>query len=170
MSDFSPILVLQIKICIKPDRHGKGSNKIWETLSFWRNIFNYGAIWLQTLICNRLNPRYEMQAVWLSIQRNHPFAYERLFLWRHMHRGYDLLYPRQSLRLALRWHLCAQRVEEGGTGRHWVWTELHSCWEMESRFPFLLGCLPDSRTVSFCFSFSHVTRYAPLWKKKLMAR
>ena len=23
MSDFSPILVLQIKICIKPDRHGK---------------------------------------------------------------------------------------------------------------------------------------------------
>lgn len=28
MSDFSPILVLQIKICIKPDRHGKGSNKI----------------------------------------------------------------------------------------------------------------------------------------------
>ena len=26
MSDFSPILVLQIKICIKPDRHGKGSN------------------------------------------------------------------------------------------------------------------------------------------------
>ena len=40
MSDFSPILVLQIKICIKPDRHGKGSNKIWETLSFWRN-FSY---------------------------------------------------------------------------------------------------------------------------------
>ena len=28
-----------------------------------------------------------MQAVWLSIQRNHPFAYERLFLWRLMHRG-----------------------------------------------------------------------------------
>ena len=87
MSDFSPILVLQIKICIKPDRHGKGSNKIWETLSFWRNFFNNGAIWLQSLICNRLNSRYEMQAVWLSIQRNHPFAYERLFLWRLMHRG-----------------------------------------------------------------------------------
>ena len=87
MSDFSSILVLQIKICIKPDRHGKGSNKIWETLSFWRIFFNNGAIWLQSLICNRLNPRYEMQAVWLSIQRNHPFAYERLFLWRLMHRG-----------------------------------------------------------------------------------
>ena len=28
MSAFSLILVLQIKICIKPDRHGKGSNKI----------------------------------------------------------------------------------------------------------------------------------------------
>ena len=27
MSDFSPILVLQIKIWIKPDRHGKDSNK-----------------------------------------------------------------------------------------------------------------------------------------------
>ena len=50
MSDFSPILVLQIKICIKPDRHGKGSNKIWETLSFWRNFFNNGAIRLQSLI------------------------------------------------------------------------------------------------------------------------
>ena len=98
-----------------------------------------------------------MQAVWVSIQWNHPldfirpflamtipeqahhcssgltkpFAYERLFLWRHMHRGYDLLYPRQLLRFALRWHLCAQRVKEGGTRRHWVWTELHSCWEME---------------------------------------
>ena len=87
MLDFSPILVLQIKICIKPDRHGKGSNKIWETLSFWRYFSNNGAIWFQALICNRLNPRYEMQAVWLSIQRNHPFAYERLFLWRLMHRG-----------------------------------------------------------------------------------
>ena len=32
---------------------------------------------------------------------------------------------------------------------------------MEGRFPFLLGCLPDSRTVSFCFSFGHVARYAP---------
>ena len=81
MSDFSPILVLQIKICIKPDRYGKGSNKIWEALSFWRNFFNNGAIWLQALICNRLNPRYEMQAVWLSIQRNHPFSDERLFLF-----------------------------------------------------------------------------------------
>ena len=80
MSDFSPILVLQIKICIKPDRHSKGSNKIWESLSFWRHFFNNAAIWLQALICNRLNPRYEMQAVWLSIQRNHPFAYERLSL------------------------------------------------------------------------------------------
>ena len=36
MSDFSPILVLQIKICIKPDRHGKGSNKIRQTLSIGR--------------------------------------------------------------------------------------------------------------------------------------
>ena len=39
----------------------------------------------KSLICNRLNPRYEMQAVWLSIQRNHPFAYERLLLWRLMY-------------------------------------------------------------------------------------
>ena len=40
MSDFSPILVLQIKICIKPDRHGKGSNKICETLSPFGGIFS----------------------------------------------------------------------------------------------------------------------------------
>ena len=38
MSDFSPILVLQIKICIKPDRHGKGSNKS-EKLSPFGGIF-----------------------------------------------------------------------------------------------------------------------------------
>ena len=31
-------------------------------------------------------PWYEMQTVWLSIQRNHPFAYERLFLRPLMHR------------------------------------------------------------------------------------
>ena len=67
----------------------------------------------KSLICNRLNPRYEMQTVWLPIQRNHPldfirpflamtipeqahhcssgltkpFAYKRLILWRIMHRG-----------------------------------------------------------------------------------
>ena len=69
MSEFSPILVLQIKICIKPDRPRNDRNKIWETLSFWRDFFNNGAIWLQALICNQLNPRYDMQAVWLSIQR-----------------------------------------------------------------------------------------------------
>ena len=51
MSDFSPILVLQIKICIKPDRHGKGSNKIWETLSFWRNFSNYASLWRFLLRC-----------------------------------------------------------------------------------------------------------------------
>ena len=43
--------MLQIKICIKPDRLSKDSNKIWESLSFWRNYFNNGAIWLQALIC-----------------------------------------------------------------------------------------------------------------------
>lgn len=39
MSDFSPILVLQIKICIKPDRHGKGSKKS-EKLSPFGGIFS----------------------------------------------------------------------------------------------------------------------------------
>ena len=37
---------------------------------------------------------------------------------------------------------------------------------MEGRGAFLLGSLPDSRAVSFCFSFGHVARYAPLWKTK----
>ena len=93
------------------DWHAKAINKIWETHFFWRNFFNNGAIWLQTLICNRLNPWFEMQGVWLSIQRNHsldfirpflamtmpeqahhcssgltkPLAYERLLLWRLMY-------------------------------------------------------------------------------------
>ena len=117
MSDFSPILVLQIKICIKPDRHGKGSNKIWETLSFWRNFSNNGAIWLQALICNRLNPQYEMQAVWLSIKRNHPFGFERLFLWRHMHRGHDLLLSAPTA--AVRSTITSLR-SEGGRRRNWA--------------------------------------------------
>ena len=30
---------------------------------------------------------------------------------------------------------------------------------IQSRFPFLLGCLSYSRTMSFCFSFGHVARY-----------
>ena len=103
--------------------HGKDSNKIRETHSFWRNISNYGAIWLQTLICNRLNPWFEMQAVWLSIQRNHPldfirpflamtipeqahhcssgltkpFANERLLLWRLMYWGCNYSFDEPSL-------------------------------------------------------------------------
>ena len=123
MSVISLILVLQIKIRIKPDRQCKGSNKIWETHSFWRNTFNNGAIWLQTLICNRLNPWYEMQAVWLSIQRNHsldfirpflamtmpeqaqhcpfgltkPFSHECLLLWRLMYWRYHNSFDEPSL-------------------------------------------------------------------------
>ena len=31
---------------------------------------------------------------------------------------------------------------------------------MEGRVSILLGCIRASRTVSFCFSFSHVARYA----------
>ena len=37
---------------------------------------------------------------------------------------------------------------------------------MEDRVSILLGCIRASRTVSFCFSFSHVARYAPSWKTK----
>ena len=35
---------------------------------------------------------------------------------------------------------------------------------MEGRVSILLGCICASRTVSFCFSFSHIARYAPSWK------
>lgn len=33
-----------------------------------------------------------------------------------------------------------------------------------------LGCLSASRTVSFCFSFGHVARYAPSQKTKTYGR
>ena len=33
-----------------------------------------------------------------------------------------------------------------------------------------LGCLSASRTVSFCFSFGHIARYAPSCNKKHPAR
>ena len=39
MSDFSPILVLQIKICIKPDRHGKDKHKS-EKITPFGGIFH----------------------------------------------------------------------------------------------------------------------------------
>ena len=35
---------------------------------------------------------------------------------------------------------------------------------MEDSVFILLGCLSDSRTVSYCFSFGHVARYAPSQK------
>ena len=37
---------------------------------------------------------------------------------------------------------------------------------MGGRVSILLGCLHASRAVSFCFSFSHVARYAPSCKTK----
>ena len=37
MSDFSPILVLQIKICIKPDRHGMHRKLAFGTEIFYSN-------------------------------------------------------------------------------------------------------------------------------------
>ena len=91
--------------------------KIRETFSFWRSFSNNGAIWLQALICNRLNPQYEMQAVWLSIKRNHPFGFERLFLWRHMHRGHDLLLSAPTA--AVRSTITSLR-SEGGRRRNWA--------------------------------------------------
>ena len=45
--------------------HGKYKQKISETHSFWRNIFNNGAFWCQTVICNWLYAWYMMQYLWL---------------------------------------------------------------------------------------------------------
>ena len=53
---------------------------------------------------------------------------------------------------------CATRLQ--GKGR------FYKVVSMEGRVSLLLGCLHASRAVSFCFSFSHVVRYAPLWKTK----
>ena len=41
----------------------------------------------------------------------------------------------------------------------------YSIFPMEGRVS-MLGCLSSSRTVSFCFSFGHVARYAPSRKAK----
>ena len=53
---------------------------------------------------------------------------------------------------------CATRLQ----GKGWVYKLV----SMEGRVSFLLGYLHASRAVSFCFSFSHVVRYAPSWKTK----
>ena len=51
---------------------------------------------------------------------------------------------------------CATRLQ--GKGR------FYKVVSMEGRVSLLLGCLHASRTVGFCFSFSHVVLYAPSWK------
>ena len=43
MSDFSLVLVLQIKTSKNHQWHGQGKHKIWENHSFWRNISREGA-------------------------------------------------------------------------------------------------------------------------------
>ena len=48
-------------------RHGKGTNKIWETHTFWRNFFYYGAIWCSFSSNHRFHLGIEMHYVWLSI-------------------------------------------------------------------------------------------------------
>ena len=53
---------------------------------------------------------------------------------------------------------CATRLQ--GKGR------FYKLVSMEGRVSLLLGCLHASRTIGFCFSFSHVVRYAPSWKTK----
>ena len=51
---------------------------------------------------------------------------------------------------------CATRLQ--GKGR------FYKLVSMEGRVSLLLGYLHASRTVGFCFSFSHVVLYAPSWK------
>ena len=66
-------------------RRCKGTNKIRKTHTFWRNFFNHGEIWLHAFTRYRLNTGSEMpQYHRISVQRDSPFADERLFLWRLM--------------------------------------------------------------------------------------
>ena len=84
MSDFSPILVLQIKICIKPDRHGKGKHKIWENHSFWRNISREGAFFPFCGSGNRQSYGTSVHILRLSVQRDCGFFVKCLFLRRRL--------------------------------------------------------------------------------------
>ena len=66
MSDFSPILVLQIKICIKLERRGKGSKKYLIKYSFRRNISREGAFSPFCVSGNRKSSETSVHIVRLS--------------------------------------------------------------------------------------------------------
>ena len=70
---------------------------------------------LSSVIDSTLSMRCRL--VWLSIKRNHPFGFERLFLWRHMHRGHDLLLSAPTA--AVRSTITSLR-SEGGRRRNWA--------------------------------------------------
>ena len=102
--------------------HGKGSNKIWKTHTFWRHFFNHGAIWLQSLICNRPGTWSEMPQYYrLSIQRDCPFADERVLLWRPMRGGCNIASNAPSLVSSYPsymqlWYHPQSHQESSGTG------------------------------------------------------
>ena len=58
------------------------------------------------------------------------------------------------------------KLVKNGNGREYTKGRFYKLVPMEGRVSILLGCLHASRTVSFCFAFSHVARYAPSWKTK----
>ena len=66
MSEISLILVLQNKNKQNSEWHGKTTNKIWETHSFWGIFFDYGAIWCSFSSNHRFHLGIEMHYVWLS--------------------------------------------------------------------------------------------------------
>ena len=65
MSEISLILVSQKKTDKNSEWHGKSTNKIRETHSFWRNIFDYGAIWRSSGSNHRFHLGIEVHTVWL---------------------------------------------------------------------------------------------------------
>ena len=63
-------------------------------------------------------------------------------------------------------YICAKGVNIWRESALQIKGRFYKLVSMEGRVSIWLGCLSASRTVSFCFSFSHVARYAPSCKAK----
>ena len=110
MSEISLILVLQNKNKQNSEWHGKTTNKIWETHSFWGIFFDYGAIWCSFSSNHRFHLGIEMHYVWLSIERDSTLSDVRISLW---WQGTHLRWHERNFQNGLRHHV----------GMYWTFTQ-----------------------------------------------
>ena len=96
MSEISLILVLQNKNKQNSEWHGKTTNKIWETHSFWGIFFDYGAIWCSFSSNHRFHLGIDALCLVINIARFYALWCAYIFVVAHVLRMLQLT----------RWNIC----------------------------------------------------------------